>query len=72
MSKEDQFLQSYLTGQYNSMPHMTQEEFTIAMIGLMEKGLMEVVEKDGSRFYRPTFLLQQMKKQFNSNPKTQN
>lgn len=70
MSKEDQFLMSYLTGQY--APRMTQEEFTITMIGLMEKGLMEMVEKDGTRFYRPTTLLQQMKNQYNSNPKTKN
>ena len=70
MSKEDLIIQSYLTGQYTT--HMTQEEFTIAMIGLIEKGLMEMVEKDGTRFYRPTMLLQEMKKQFNSNPKTKN
>lgn len=70
MSKEEQFLQAYFTNQY--APTMTQEEFQMAMISLVEKGLMEVVEQNGSRFYRPTAILRQMKSHYNSNPKNQN
>ncbi len=70
MLKEEDLLQSYFTEQ--DITGLTQEEFKIAMLGLIEKGLMEVVEKDGNRFYRPTALLRKMKSHFNSNPKTQN
>lgn len=70
MSKEEQFLQAYFSNQY--APIMTPEEFQMAMISLVEKGLMEVIEKDGNRLYRPTPILRQMKSHFNSNPKNQN
>lgn len=70
MFKEEDLLQSYFTEQ--DIKGMTHEEFQIAMIGLIEKGLMEMVEKNGVRFYRPTALLRVMKGHFKSNPKTQN
>jgi hypothetical protein len=70
MFKEEDLLQSYFTEK--DIKGMTHEEFQIAMIGLVEKGLMEMVEKDETRFYRPTELLRKMKNHFNSNPKTQN
>jgi predicted transcriptional regulator with HTH domain len=43
----------------------------MAMLGLIEKGLMEMIEKDGTKFYRPTPLARKMKSHLNSNPKTQ-
>jgi DNA-binding transcriptional ArsR family regulator len=70
MSKEEEFLQAYFTNQY--APTMTQEQFQMAMISLVEKGLMEVVEQGGNRLYRPTTLLKQIKSHYNSNPKNQN
>ncbi len=70
MLKEEDLIQSYFTEQ--DIPGATQEEFQMAVMGLVEKGLMEVVEKDGNRFYRPTALLRKMKSHHNSNPKTQN
>lgn len=68
--KEEDLLKSYFTEQ--DIKGLTQTEFQVAMIGLIEKGLMEMIEKDGMRFYRPTPLARKMKSHLNSNPKTQN
>lgn len=68
--KEEDLLKSYFTEQ--DITGLSQAEFQVAMIGLIEKGLMEMIEKDGMRFYRPTPLARKMKSHLNSNPKTQN
>jgi predicted transcriptional regulator with HTH domain len=68
--REEDLLKSYFTEQ--DIKGMTAEEFQVAMIGLIEKGLMEMIEKDGMKFYRPTPLARKMKSHLNSNPKTQN
>ena len=70
MFTEEDFIQSYFTEQ--DITGMTHAEFQVAMIGLIEKGLMEEVEMDGKKMYRPTHLLRKMKKHINSNPKNQN
>lgn len=68
--KEEDLLKSYFTEQ--DIKGLTQTEFQVAMIGLIEKGLMEMIEKDGMKFYRPTPLAKKMKTHLNSNPKSQN
>lgn len=70
MFTEEDFIQSYFTEQ--DIKGMSHAEFQVAMIGLIEKGLMEAVEMDGKMMYRPTPLLRKMKKHVNSNPKNQN
>lgn len=70
MYTDEDFLQSYLTGT-DAMP-MKQEEFQVAMIRLIDMGLIEMEEKEGVRYYRPTNLLIQMKNHYNSDPKVQN
>lgn len=70
MLKEDDLLNSYFTEQ--DISGMTHEEFRVAMAGLIEKGLMETVEKGGVKFYRPTKLARTIKTHINSNPKSQN
>jgi len=69
MNEED-LLKSYFTEQ--DITGLTQTEFQVAMLGLIEKGLMEMIEKDGMKFYRPTPLARKMKSHLNSNRKTQN
>jgi len=68
--REEDLLTSYFTEQ--DIKGMTASEFQVAMLGLIEKGLMEMIEKDGMKFYRPTPLARKMKSHLNSNPKTQN
>lgn len=68
MNEED-LLKSYFTEQ--DIKGLTQTEFQVAMLGLIEKGLMEMIEQDGTKFYRPTPLARKMKSHLNSNPKTQ-
>jgi predicted transcriptional regulator with HTH domain len=68
--REEELLKSYFTEQ--DIKGLTIEEFQVAMLGLIEKGLMEMIEKDGMKFYRPTPLARKMKSHLNSNPKTQN
>ena len=68
--REEDLLKSYFTEQ--DIKGMTASEFQVAMLGLIEKGLMEMIEKDGMKFYRPTPLARKMKSHLNSNPKTQN
>jgi len=68
--KEEDLLKSYFTEQ--DIHGLTQTEFQLAMMGLIEKGLMEMIEKDGIQFYRPTPLARKMKSHLNSNPKNQN
>lgn len=70
MIKEEDLLQSYFSEQ--DITGMTHEDFQVAMLGLIEKGLMEMVEKDGIKFYRPTPILRKMKSHFNSAPKSRN
>jgi hypothetical protein len=69
MLTEDDLLRSYFTEQ--DITGLTPEEFQIAVAGLIEKGLMEVVERGGQKFYRPTLLAQKIKTHLNSNPKNQ-
>jgi predicted transcriptional regulator with HTH domain len=69
MNEED-LLKSYFTEQ--DVPGMTHDQFEIAMIGLIEKGLMEMIEHNGMRLYRPTLLAQKMKSHLNSDLKSQN
>lgn len=71
MYTDEDFLQSYLTGS-DLAPMMKQEDFQVAMIRLMEIGLIEMEEREGVRYYRPTNLLIQMKDHLNSDPKQQN
>jgi len=70
MLSEDDLIKSFF--QERDITGLTQEEFQKAMAGLIEKGLMEVVEMEGQKFYRPTPLLRKMKSHFQSNPKDQN
>jgi predicted transcriptional regulator with HTH domain len=68
--KEEELLKSYFTEK--DIQGITAAEFQIAMVGLIEKGLMEMIEMDGTKFYRPTPLARKMKGHLNSNPKNQN
>lgn len=70
MFNEDDLLHSFFTEQ--DITGLTPEEFQIAMTGLIEKGLMEMVERGGQKFYRPTLLARKIKTHLNSNPKNQN
>jgi predicted transcriptional regulator with HTH domain len=70
MFTEEDFIKSYFTE--SDITGMTHSEFQVAMIGLIEKGLMEEVEVNGKKMYRPTPLLRKMKTHSHSNPKDQN
>lgn len=70
MFNEETFLQDYFTEK--DIKGMTHAEFQVAMIGLIEKGLIEMEIVNGVKYYRPTLLLKQMKGHHNSNPKQQN
>jgi predicted transcriptional regulator with HTH domain len=70
MYTEEDFLKNYF--EEKDIKGLTQVEFQVAMIGLIEKGLMEEVEMNGKKLYRPTALARKMKSHLNSNPKTQN
>ena len=70
MFTEEDFIRSYFTEQ--DITGMTHEDFKVAMIGLIEKGLMEEIEVDGKPMYRPTPLLRKMKTHSHSIPKNQN
>jgi hypothetical protein len=66
---EDDLLQSYFNEK--DIPGVTPAEFQTAVMGLIEKGLMEEVLVEGVRLYRPTPLLRKIKTHINSDPKTQ-
>lgn len=68
--KEEELLQSYFTEK--DITGITAAEFQVAMVGLIEKGLMEMIEQNGMKFYRPTPLARKMKSHRNSSPKNQN
>lgn len=68
--KEEELLQSYFMEK--DIVGITAAEFQAAMVGLIEKGLMEMIEQNGMKFYRPTPLARKMKSHINSNPKNQN
>lgn len=68
--REEDLLQSYFTEK--DIVGMTAEEFQMAMMGLIQKGLMEMIEQNGMKFYRPTPLARKMKSHLNSKPETQN
>ena len=64
-----------LGGEYfteDSMTDMTHEEFQGAAAGLIAKGLMEMVERDGVKYYRLSPLCMEMKDHFTSEPKDRN
>lgn len=67
--KESDVLNSYF--QDTQISGMNSDEFHTVMIGLIEKGLMEMSEINGIKIYRPTLLLKKIKTHFNSDPKTQ-
>lgn len=68
--KEEELLHSYFTEK--DITGITAAEFQVAMVGLIEKGLMEMIEQNGMKFYRPTPLARKMKSHLNSSPKNQN
>lgn len=70
MLTEEDFLRSYF--EEKDIKGLNQAEFQIAMAGLIQKGLMEEIEMDGRKLYRPTLLAQKMKSHFKSDPKKQN
>jgi len=70
MDKEQDLLNSYFTEQ--DIESLTHAEFQIAMIGLIEKGLMEMIEVQGKRMYRPTSILKKIKTHLHSDTKSQN
>lgn len=70
MTEEEDLLQNYLTDQ--DIPGITAQEFQTAVLGLIEKGLMVMVEVNGVKLYRPTPLLRKIKTHLNSDPATQN
>lgn len=70
MRSKGKQIQGYFTEV--EIPGMTHQEFQIAMIGLIEKGLMEMVEKDGVKYYRPTLLAHMISPHLDSNPKNKN
>lgn len=51
---------------------MSEEDFEQAITGLIDKGLIEVVEKDGVKSYRATTLLESLEDHFDSDPKARN
>ena len=67
--KEQTILQSYFQDQ--DVPGVTVEELQVVMVSLIEQGLMEMIEVNGMKIYRPTRLLQKIKTHVNSDPKTQ-
>ncbi len=70
MLTEEDFLHSYF--EEKDITGMSHTEFQIAMAGLVEKGLMEEIEVEGKKLYRPTLLCRKMKSHLNSDPKNQN
>jgi hypothetical protein len=70
MNLEDDLLQSYFTEK--DIKGLTHEQFQIAMLGLIEKGLMEMKEVDGKRMYRPTHLARKIKTHLHSEEKDRN
>lgn len=68
MTEED-LLESYFTEK--DIPGVSAQEFQTAVLGLIEKGLIEMVEADGVKVYRPTHLLRKIKTHLNSDPSTQ-
>lgn len=69
MLTENDLLQSYFTEK--DIQGMTHNEFQVAMIGLIEGGLIEMEIKNGVRYYKPTQLLIQAKSHEDSDPKQQ-
>jgi hypothetical protein len=67
---EKDLLQSYFTEE--DIEGLTQNQFQIAMMGLIEQGLMEVKEVNGQKMYRATSLTRQIKTHLNSNEKDRN
>lgn len=66
MSIEDELLQSYLTDQGVKL---TYDQFQIGMMGLVEKGLVEMKIENGKKMYRPTPLMREMKTHLHSDAK---
>lgn len=62
--KAEELLHSYF--KETDIVGLTHGEFQIAMIGLIDKGLMEMVEKNGMTFYRPTSLARTIKTHLHS------
>jgi hypothetical protein len=70
MFTEDDILLNYFTEK--DINGVSSDEFQIAMIGLVERGLIETEVRDGIRYYRPTRLLKQIKTHCYSKYETQN
>jgi hypothetical protein len=69
MSKEDDLLNSYFTEK--DIHGLTHTEFQIAAISLISQGLMEVIEVNGKKMYRPTMMLKTIKTHLHSDTKSQ-
>lgn len=67
--KEEELLQSYFMER--DIKGISPEEFQVAVMGLIEQGLMEMTEVNGTKIYRPTALLRKIKTHLNSDPKMQ-
>ncbi len=70
MSIEDDLLQSYFTEQ--DIRGLSHEQFQIGMMGLIEKGLIEMKIVDGKKMYRPTHLTRTIKTHLHSAEKGRN
>ena len=68
---EKEILEAFFTE--TDIQDITPEEFQMAMLKLIEQGLMELIEKPGNeKLYRPTLLLNKIKTHKNSQSKNQN
>jgi len=68
---EKEILEAFFTE--TDINDITPEDFQLAMLRLIEQGLMELIENPGDRkLYRPTELLNQIKRHKNSKSKNQN
>lgn len=70
MNVEDELMNSFFTEE--DIEGLSHNQFQIGMMGLVEKGLIEVLEVNGKKMYRPTMMAKKIKTHLHSDPRVRN